>query len=174
MNPFTLRGYNTETMNDQDDGFEQALDDLGKSMARFMQKAVEKSEELLSNSGLEDLFRGFDFPDPSDESGTAHKRAPKRDTPGAQRQPAVDVFDEGDEVLIYVELPGVDESSLEIENRDGVIHLRARTDTGRFEKKIDVPHRLASVPNYFYKNGILKIQIKKDATDTPPAPSERS
>jgi len=160
-------------MNDQDDGFEQALDDLGKSMARFMKKAVEKSEELLSNSGLEDLFRGFDFPDASDESGAAHKHAPKRDAPETQRQPAVDVFDEGDEVLIYVELPGVDESSLEIENRDGVIHLRARTDTGRFEKEIDVPHRLASAPNYFYKNGILKIQLKKDEPETPPGSAGR-
>jgi len=76
----------------QDDTFEDALQDLGKSVVRMMKKAVEKSEEIFTSGGLDDLFTA---PPP-------HHRK-KDQTAAKQRDPVVDVFDEGDEVVILTD-----------------------------------------------------------------------
>lgn len=140
-----------------DDGFEAALEDLSKSVANFMKKAVEKSEELLSSVGLDDVFGGMDFPDEG-PTGTRRKKTEKST---ARREPVVDVFDEGDEVLIYVELPGVEEENLEIKTKDGMIHLKARAGRDTFEEDIEIPKGINAEPTYHFKNGILKIQLSK-------------
>ncbi len=147
-----------------DESLEDALEDLGRSMTRFMQKVVEKSEEMFSESGFEDLFgspgEGFG----GGSTGTRRKRAEKsgeKAESAGQREPAVDVFDEGDEVLIYVELPGVESEHIDVQMKEGVLTLRAESHGGTYEKRIPVPEGVSQTPDYQFKNGILKIQLKK-------------
>ncbi|HEY5596153.1 MAG TPA: Hsp20/alpha crystallin family protein [Candidatus Bipolaricaulota bacterium] len=138
-----------------EDSFEDALADLGRSMSRVLKKAVEKSEEILEQSGLEDLFSQMPFPEqPGAKKGTrTHKTAP--------REPVVDVFDEGDALIVYVELPGASEESIKVSVQGKVLHVKAQAGKELFEKDINLPSSPAAQPVHHYKNGILKVELKK-------------
>lgn len=150
------------TMNDhdktnagQDDTLEDALEDLGKSMVRFMKKAVEKGEEIFSSGGLDDLF-----------SAPPSQRRKKDQTSTKRREPVVDIFDEGDEVVIYVELPGVEEDTIEVQVHKGTLSVSGASGRETFVKEIDLPAGVQGKPKHHFKNGILKIQLKKRKTGT--------
>ncbi len=140
---------------DQDDTFEDALQDLGKSVVRMMKKAVEKSEEIFTSGGLDDLFTA---PPPR------HRK--KDQTAAKQRDPVVDVFDEGDEVVIYVELPGVEEDTIEVKINKGTLSVSGASGRETFVKDIELPNGVKGKPEHHFKNGILKIQLKKRKSGT--------
>jgi len=139
----------------RDDTLEDALEDLGKSVVRVMKKAVEKSEEIFSSGDLDDLF-----------TAPTSRHQEKEQTPAKQRDPVVDVFDEGDEVVIYVELPGVSEDTIEVKAHKGTLSVSGASGQKTFVKDIDLPAGTKGKPKYHFKNGILKIQLKKSETGT--------
>lgn len=77
------------------------------------------------------------------------------------REPLVDVFDEGDEVLVTAELPGVAEDEITLSLVDG--HLALKT-TGRhlYAKDIALPEGIdpASLSRS-HRNGILQVKLRK-------------
>lgn len=139
----------------QGDTLEDAVQDLGKSVVRFMKKAVEKSEEIFSSGGLDDLFTA-----PPPHRREKNQTAPKR------RDPVVDIFDEGDQIVIYVELPGVEEDTIEVKIHKGTLSVSGASGRETFVKDIDLPGEVKGKPEYHFKNGILKIQLNKRKTGT--------
>lgn len=77
------------------------------------------------------------------------------------REPLVDVFDEAAEILIVVELPGVDEEEIHVEVRDDILSLET-TGERRYAKEILLSQVVdpASLQKA-YKNGILELRLKK-------------
>jgi HSP20 family protein len=77
------------------------------------------------------------------------------------REPLVDVFDEAAEILIVVELPGVDEDEIHVEVRDDILSLET-TGERRYGKEILLSQVVdpASLQKA-YKNGILELRLKK-------------
>lgn len=77
------------------------------------------------------------------------------------REPLVDTFDEGDEIVIVAELPGVSEAQVQVELKDDILTIATSGDR-RYAKEIllsadVVPDSLRRT----YTNGILELRLKK-------------
>ena len=78
------------------------------------------------------------------------------------REPIVDVFDEGDSVLVVAELPGVEESDIHLEVRDDILNLMAEDQDRKYSKEVLLPSAVdADTMESTYKNGVLEIKLTK-------------
>jgi HSP20 family protein len=77
------------------------------------------------------------------------------------REPLVDTFDEGGEILIVAELPGVSAEQLQVELKDDILSISTSGDR-RYAKEIllDAPVEPGSLTQS-YTNGILELRLKK-------------
>jgi len=77
------------------------------------------------------------------------------------REPLIDVFDEGDEIVVAAELPGVTEDALQIEVRGDVLTLSS-SGQRRYAKEVVLPSAVdpASMRRSF-KHGLLELRMKK-------------
>jgi len=149
-----------ESTNGNGKGLEDTLNELGENVSKFMESVLEKGEELLGEAGLDDIFTP-----PDDESSTGTRRDSRTEARPEKtqfREPVVDVFDEEEEIVIYVELPGIDEETLGVHLHKNAIYVEAEADRDVFEKKIPLPAEVVPEPAYHFKNGILKIELKKE------------
>jgi HSP20 family protein len=77
------------------------------------------------------------------------------------REPLVDVFDEGETIVVIAELPGVDESEVRVEARGDVLSLET-TGERRYAREILLPALV--VPDTLrqtYRNGILELRLTR-------------
>ncbi len=78
------------------------------------------------------------------------------------REPIVDVFDEGEGLVVVAELPGVGEDDIRLEVRDDILDLAAKADGRKYSKEILLPSPVdADSMESTYKNGILEIKLRK-------------
>jgi len=78
------------------------------------------------------------------------------------REPIVDVFDEGDFVLVIAELPGVEESHIHIEVREDVLELTAEAKDRQYHKEVLLPSLVdADSMESTFKNGVLEMKLAK-------------
>lgn len=77
------------------------------------------------------------------------------------REPLVDVFDEGDMVLVVAELPGAAEDEVEIEIKDDILSLET-TGERKYAKEILLPCPVnPATMKKAHKNGILELRLEK-------------
>ena len=77
------------------------------------------------------------------------------------REPLIDVFDEGDELLIVAELPGVSDREIEVAVSDGLLTLQA-TGEHRYAKELELTVRIEAEPTRrLYRNGLLELRFAK-------------
>lgn len=77
------------------------------------------------------------------------------------REPLVDVFDEGETVLVVAELPGVAEEEITIEVKDDVLTLET-TGEGKYAKEVLLPCPVdAATMKKAHKNGVLELRLNK-------------
>jgi HSP20 family protein len=78
------------------------------------------------------------------------------------REPIVDVFDEKDQILVIVELPGVTREKIKVDINGDILNLSTSDKERRYAKEILLPHKVnADTVKTSYKNGILKITLEK-------------
>lgn len=90
----------------------------------------------------------------------ANRRRPAAD---AAREPIADVFDEGDSVMVVVQLPGVEERAAHWSFGDPS-HLTIRADSAdrRYSKELELPAAVdeqATVSSF--ANGVLELKLWK-------------
>jgi len=79
-----------------------------------------------------------------------------------EREPLVDVFDEGDVILVVAELPGVDQDDIHVEVNGDVLSLSTEGDT-KYAKEILLPSVAEATPTQTtYRNGVLEIRLAKE------------
>ena len=77
------------------------------------------------------------------------------------REPLVDVFDEGEEIVIVAELPGVSQEDIRVEAQDDIVSLET-TGARKYAKEILLPESVdAPTLTKSYNNGILELRLKK-------------
>lgn len=77
------------------------------------------------------------------------------------REPLVDVFDEGDELHIVAEVPGVEEREVSVELLGDILQIET-TGERRYAKEVLLP--AAGDPASLrssYRNGILEIRVRR-------------
>jgi HSP20 family protein len=104
-------------------------------------------------------------------------------TAGTGAFPPINVFQQGDNLLAVLEVPGVDKSHLEIQAKgnairisgkktisypDGVsVHRRERS-AGRFDRTLTVPMQIdADAIKAEYRDGVLALLIPRAESDKP-------
>jgi len=78
------------------------------------------------------------------------------------REPIVDVFDEGDYLMVIAELPGVDESDIHLEIKGDILSLKAEGKDRKYSKEVLLPSEVeAESMETQYKSGIMEIKLTK-------------
>jgi len=81
------------------------------------------------------------------------------------REPMVDVFDEGESVLVVAELPGVAEEEIAVEVRDDILSLETKGDR-KYAKEVLLPSRVdPATVRKACKNGVLELRLSKAKDD---------
>src|SRR5262245_24742858 len=77
------------------------------------------------------------------------------------REPLVDVFDEGTEIVVTAELPGAREDEITIEQRDAVLAISSQGER-RYAKEVLLPGAIdGNSMKKKYNNGVLQIRARK-------------
>jgi len=90
------------------------------------------------------------------------KKTPEGPKVEEEREPMTDMFDEKDEIVIIVEMPGIEESDLKIDLKGDILDIFAESSSRKYRKEILLPMQVETEKmNFKYNNGILEIRIKK-------------
>ena len=76
------------------------------------------------------------------------------------REPRVDIFDEGKQIVLVAEMPGVNDEEVNVEIKEDVLFLQT-TGERKYEKEILLPRAVNAKPEArTFKNGILELRLK--------------
>ncbi len=79
-----------------------------------------------------------------------------------EREPMVDVFEDGDFVNVMAELPGVEESKVKLEVENDLLTIRTDTSARKYYKEVKLPTFVKKAPaETKFRNGILEIKLVK-------------
>lgn len=79
-----------------------------------------------------------------------------------EREPITDLFDEEEEIIIMVEMPGVGEGDIRLDLKDDILEIAAQSGDRKYHKEVLLPAKVKpETLTSSYKNGILEIRIKK-------------
>jgi HSP20 family protein len=98
---------------------------------------------------------------PPDERVEPLDEAEEEIPAGLVREPLADVMEEDAEIVVVIELPGVQKEDIKLNAGDDSIDI---TTTGerKFQKHVDLPARInPDVAKARYTNGILEIRLEK-------------
>jgi len=148
------------------DGIGKLIDSVSK-IAGEAKSVVSETGEI---KGLGDKVKGvYGFTIRTLAGGEAKvesfgniRKTPKGPVVEEVREPIVDVFDEKDELLIVAELPGVEESDVNVEAKGDILTLSGERGEKKYNKEVLLPSKVDEKSlSSTYKNGILEIRIKK-------------
>ena len=161
-------------------GFGELFKGLG-SFLEVVSNLVEKAEEIQERRGeftvgktpsgepIKGIY-GFSIRTaaggmPKVESFGNIRETEKGPVVDETREPLVDIFDEGDSVLVVVELPGVAEGEIEMSVEDDILALKT-TGRRRYAKEILLPAAVdPATLAKTYTNGVLEVKAKNVAGD---------
>ncbi|MCU0291656.1 MAG: Hsp20/alpha crystallin family protein [Thermoanaerobaculaceae bacterium] len=110
------------------------------------------------------------------EGATSHPDGPVMPAGSASAEPAADVRETDDGVIVDFELPGCDPDRLTLTLAENVLRLhgeyadpgepgaaflRVERPRGRFSRAIDLPGELASPPEATLARGVLTVRLHK-------------
>jgi len=79
-----------------------------------------------------------------------------------EREPLVDVFDEGDQLMVLAEMPGVEARDVKVAVQGREMELSAGRGDWRYRKRFELPSQAdASTVKLSEKNGIVEIRCAK-------------
>ena len=71
------------------------------------------------------------------------------------KEPIIDIFTEEDQTIVIIEMPGVEESDIELELKGDVLNLNAK----KYQKEILLSDGVGDNMEWTYKNGILEVKV---------------
>jgi len=85
-----------------------------------------------------------------------------------EREPLVDVMQEGSDVLVVTELPGVEKNEINLESTDRTLKISVGSPKRRYLKEMDLPHLVdPRTARATYKNGVLEVRFHKTEAKKP-------
>lgn len=78
------------------------------------------------------------------------------------REPVVDILDEGEELVIIAEIPGVEESDIQVAAKGDVFEVLASNQRWRYHREVLLPSAIDSTTlTSSYRNGVLEVRARK-------------
>ena len=88
-----------------------------------------------------------------------------------EREPLVDVMDNGKEVVVVTELPGVEKDEIKLESTDRTLKISVESVKRRYLKELELPHMVdPKSAKATYKNGVLEVRFSKSDEKKPTRP----
>src|SRR5213594_4716349 len=88
-----------------------------------------------------------------------------------EREPLVDVMDNGKEVVVVTELPGVEKDEIKLESTDRALKISVDSAKRRYLKELELPHMVdPRTAKATYKNGVLEVRFAKSDEKKPTRP----
>jgi HSP20 family protein len=155
---------------DFEDWFDSA-DNFQRKIMKKMFREIEDIEEAIKTGKLEGEWDIKPIEEPGVKGYIAKGRFQYGDKAAQKtfelpqnlqeeaREPLTDVFQDKDNVKLYIELPGVEKKDIQLNvSKDG-----AEVKTKKFQKEIDLPtvELEFNKAKTSYKNGVLEVTIPK-------------
>ncbi|MGV1005615.1 MAG: Hsp20/alpha crystallin family protein [Candidatus Nanopelagicales bacterium] len=167
-----------KTLASQSGSFEEAANSFRESAESFQQSSGAQGRSRMPGSSMRSgsfnlpngaqgvygfSFRGLgDDQSPSVSEFGNVKMTNEGAVVSDVREPLVDVFDEGEEILVVFELPGVADGDAQVELNGDVLALSARGQRHRFESETLLPAAVqAESGRSDHANGYLQIRYTK-------------
>ncbi|OYT49766.1 MAG: heat-shock protein Hsp20 [Desulfurococcales archaeon ex4484_204] len=97
-----------------------------------------------------------------EEFGNVRRREGPKPIISEEREPLVDVLDEGNKVRIIAEMPGVEKDNIQIKASNGKLIIRASNHNRRYYKEVNLPAEVdIKTAKASYRNGVLEVTITK-------------
>ena len=95
--------------------------------------------------------------------GAKVKRKPpdQRLAAEAPEEISADVFDEGDNIVVIAELPGVEEKDVEVTVHGRTLSIVVNAEGARRSREVEIACAVQGEPQHTLNKGILRIQIEK-------------
>jgi HSP20 family protein len=91
------------------------------------------------------------------------------------REPLLDVFEEGDEVIVVAELLCVAEQDINVHASENKITISVDKPQKRYRRELDLPAEVDPKRiKTSYKNGVLEVRLKKQRPRGEAAPSQKT
>ncbi|MBI4317319.1 MAG: Hsp20/alpha crystallin family protein [Chloroflexi bacterium] len=152
-------------------GLGNFMDLVGK-MAEEGKSEISETREVHGPSGMRGVY-GFSVKMGLGGTPTIERFGNIRSTERGPevsevREPLTDIFDEGDHILVVVELPGVAEGDIAVEAKDDILTLSAKSQDRKYAKELLLPAMVdpASLQRS-YQNGVLEIRLNKAGRSQP-------
>ncbi len=153
-------------MFDEMERMDQVMDDM-------MRKALEMPR---SQEGVSPFVYGFSMSLDADgkpvirEFGNVEPSA-RGPTLKEEREPLVDVMEEGGDVVVVTELPGVEKEEIKLESTDRALKVSVESARRRYFKELELPHLVdPRTARASYKNGVLEVRFSKSDEKKPTRP----
>lgn len=146
---------------------------MDRLMDDMMRRAVEMPK---AQEGVSPFVYGFSMSVGSDgkpvirEFGNVEPTA-KGPLLKEEREPLVDVMDEGREVVVVTELPGVEKEEIKLEATERSLKISVDSAKRRYLKELDLGHLVdPRTAKATYKNGVLEVRLLKSDEKRPTQP----
>ncbi|ACA59994.1 hypothetical protein Daud_1488 [Candidatus Desulforudis audaxviator MP104C] len=90
-----------------------------------------------------------------------HESITKAPGSGEWEEPPADIFDEGDHLLVILEMPGIEESSIRVDISGNVVSVQAQSRCMELRRQVDLPCSAKQVRQQSYRNGILELKLER-------------
>ena len=146
------------------------MERMDRLMDDMMRKAVEMPK---TQEGVSPFVYGFSMSVGSDgkpvirEFGNVEPSA-RGPLLKEEREPLVDVMDEGREVVVVTELPGVEKEEIKLEATDRTLKIHVDSAKRRYFKELELGHLVdPRTARASYKNGVLEVRFAKSDEKLP-------
>src|SRR5207245_3596389 len=135
---------------------------MGRAMNELMMKALEMAK---ASEGPQPFVYGFSMSVGEDGKPVIREFGNVEPTSRGplvkeEREPLVDVLQEGNEVIVVTELPGVEKEHIKLESTDRALKIAVESAKRRYFKELELPHLVdPRAAKDTYKNGVLKVRF---------------
>lgn len=85
-----------------------------------------------------------------------------------EREPLVDIVDQGDAIHVVAELPGVEKTDIKLHGTEDSLTISVDTPRIKYYKDVELPSKVrVREANSTYKNGVLEVVLPKVDGDKP-------
>ena len=85
-----------------------------------------------------------------------------------EREPLVDIMEESDEVVVVVEIPGVEKDDINLNTTEDHLTISVENPDRKYRKELALPARVDhKSARASYKNGVLEVRLKKLGVEEP-------
>lgn len=147
------------------DPFEELFgsQEMGEEFKKFQKMAQDMIRKSMENPGTNPFVGGFSLtlgPDGMPRMKSVDASMECRDE--KELTPLSDVQDRGNEILVTVDIPGVEKEDIQVEVKGRKLIIDTE-GTRRYHTEIDLPGEVqGDCSEASYRNGVLEITLKKN------------